>query len=291
VKCAHELEKTIGRLGGDKVSAFIGEVIGGSSTGASVPPQRYWETIRRICDRNEVLLIADEVMTGIGRTGKWLACHHFGLVPDIVVMGKGLTSGYFPLSAMAAPESLVDPIWKKGKNFLHAQTFAHHPVGCAAGLATLKYLVRKELIARCGRMGKQLKHKLENLEHPHVGDVQRPSSGRICQDKRKDAPREEVRRGVRRQKGYNGCPWPNIGCRRNERRPVMVSPPSSSVSESAEILLSSTTRRNGEETMKPCENGHLERCPTPIGKYEALYDTSAVTLGASFGRGDEESGG
>jgi adenosylmethionine-8-amino-7-oxononanoate aminotransferase len=148
VPCAHELEMAIDRLGREKVSAFMGEVIGGSSTGASVPPRQYWEVIRGICSRNEVLLIADEVMTGIGRTGKWLACRHFGLVPDIVIMGKGLTSGYFPLSAVAAKKSLFDPIQKKGKSFLHAQTFAHHPVGCAAGLATVGYLKDHGLIAR-----------------------------------------------------------------------------------------------------------------------------------------------
>ena len=167
VECAHELEKTIDRLGREKVSAFIGEVTGGSSTGASVPPPEYWETIRRICNRNEVLLIADEVMTGIGRTGKWLACHHFSLVPDIVVMGKGLTSGYFPLSAVAAPKSLFDPIEKKGKSFLHAQTFAHHPVGCATGLATLDYLNDHGLVTRCAQAGKRLKSRLEKLlSHP-----------------------------------------------------------------------------------------------------------------------------
>lgn len=172
VKCAHELEKTIDKLGREKVSAFVGEVIGGSSTGASVPPADYWRTVRMICDRNEILLIADEVMTGAGRTGKWLASHHFGLVPDIVVMGKGLTSGYFPLSALAAKKGLLDPMRKKGKNFLHAQTFAHHPVGCAAGLATLDYLDDHDLIGRCARVGKRLKRELEGLlDHPQVGDV------------------------------------------------------------------------------------------------------------------------
>lgn len=172
VKCAHELEKAIEKLGREKVSAFIGEVIGGSSTGASVPPREYWEVIRKLCDHNDILLIADEVMTGAGRTGKWLACHHYDLVPDIVVMGKGLTSGYFPLSAVAAKKGLLDPIQKSGKNFLHAQTFAHHPVGCAAGLATLDYLGANDLTVRCARAGKELKRRLQRLlDHPHVGDV------------------------------------------------------------------------------------------------------------------------
>ncbi len=172
VKCAHELEKAIKRIGREKVSAFIAEVIGGASTGASVPPREYWEVIRTICDRNEVLLIADEVMTGAGRTGEWLACHHYSLVPDIVVMGKGLTSGYFPLSALAAKASLLEPIQEHGQNFLHAQTFAHHPVACAAGLATLDFLDDHNLITRCARVGKELKLRLQGLlDHPRVGDV------------------------------------------------------------------------------------------------------------------------
>jgi adenosylmethionine-8-amino-7-oxononanoate aminotransferase len=234
VKCALELEAAIDRLGREKVSAFIGEVIGGSSTGASVPPRSYWETIRRICDRNEVLLIADEVMTGAGRTGKWLACHHFGLVPDMVVMGKGLTSGYFPLSAVAAPESLLDPIRKKGKSFLHAQTYAHHPVGCAAGWATLNYLIGHDLIARCAQAGKGLKRRLEKfLGHPHVGDVRGKGlllGLEFVRDKKKKTP-------FPRQKKYaeafvakaleNGLIlWPNIGqADETNGDLVMIAPP------------------------------------------------------------------
>ena len=172
VRCARELKAAVEDIGRKKVAAFIGEVIGGSSSGASVPPEEYWEVIRGLCDRNGILLIADEVMTGIGRTGKWLACQHYGLEPDLVVMGKGLTSGYFPLSAVAAKAGLLAPIVERGESFLHAQTFAHHPVGCAAGLATIGYLREHDLIRRCARVGKKMKRRLEGLlGHPHVGDV------------------------------------------------------------------------------------------------------------------------
>ncbi|MFZ2055040.1 MAG: aspartate aminotransferase family protein [Candidatus Aminicenantales bacterium] len=234
VKCAHELEKAIARIGREKVSAFIGEVIGGSSTGASVPPREYWQTVRRICDRNDVLLIADEVMTGAGRTGKWLACHHYDLLPDIVVMGKGLTSGYFPLSAVAAKAALLEPIFKHGKNFLHAQTFAHHPVGCAAGLATLNYLSDNDLIARCARVGKILKRKLERfLDHPQVGDIRGKGlliGVEFVRDKKKKTPfprkqkyaeafiAEALDRGL--------VLWPNIGHADSTNGDlVMVAPP------------------------------------------------------------------
>jgi len=234
VKCAHELEKTIDKLGREMVSAFIGEIIGGSSTGASVPPRQYWETIRRICDRNEVLLIADEVMTGVGRTGKWLACRHFGLVPDIVVMGKGLTSGYFPLSAVAANESLFDPIQKKGKSFLHAQTFAHHPVGCATGLATLDYLIDHDLIARCAQAGKRMKRRLEKLlGHPHVGDVRGKGlliGLEFVRDKKKKTPfpreKKYVEAFIAKALDSGLVLWPNIGqADGTDGDLVMVAPP------------------------------------------------------------------
>jgi adenosylmethionine-8-amino-7-oxononanoate aminotransferase len=246
VKCAHELGKTIDRLGRDKVLAFIGEVIGGSSTGASVPPPEYWKVIRRICDRNELLLIADEVMTGIGRTGKWLACDHFGLVPDIVVLGKGLTSGYFPLSAVAAPERLLAPIRKEGKSFLHAQTFAHHPVGCATGLATLGYLIDHDLVARCAQAGKQLKRRLKKLlGHPQVGDVRGKGlflGVEFVRDKKKKTPfpreKKYAEAFVARALENGLILWPNIGQADGTNGDlVMIAPPFViTEDESTEIL-------------------------------------------------------
>jgi adenosylmethionine-8-amino-7-oxononanoate aminotransferase len=172
VRCARELEKKILELGPGTVSAFVTEVVGGSSTGASVPPPGYFEAVRKICDAHGVLLVADEVMTGAGRTGRWLACDHFGLVPDIVVMGKGLTSGYFPLSAVAAKRGLVDAVRRRGRNVLHAQTFSHHAVGCAAGIAVFDRLRDRDLVGRAARSGETLARMLGSLvDRPHVGDV------------------------------------------------------------------------------------------------------------------------
>jgi hypothetical protein len=234
LKCAHALEKEIRKLGKDKVSAFITEVIGGSSTGAAVPPAEYFEIIRKICDRNDVLLITDEVMTGIGRTGKWLAGHHFDLVPDIIVLGKGLTSGYVPLSAVAAPRSLIDTISRRGQSFLHAQTFAHHPVGCAAAIANLDFLRRNGLIDACARIGDSLIKTLAGLRsHPFVGDVR----GRglligveFVQDQRDKSPFPRSKNFVERfiatalDKGL--ILWPNIGHADGTNGDlVMVAPP------------------------------------------------------------------
>jgi adenosylmethionine-8-amino-7-oxononanoate aminotransferase len=219
VKCAQELEAGIKKLGEENVSAFLTEVIGGGSTGAAVPPPEYFPVIRRICDDYGILLITDEVMTGAGRTGKWLAGHHFDLVPDIIVMGKGLTSGYFPLSALAAKKEIVDSIFEKGKNFLHFQTFAHHPVGCAAGVATLAYIEKHGLLERCSETGSFLRKELEALmEHPRVGDIRGEGllvGVEFVQDKRtkKPFPREMkyAENFVKKALENGMILWPNIG--------------------------------------------------------------------------------
>jgi adenosylmethionine-8-amino-7-oxononanoate aminotransferase len=234
VKCAWELEKAIRRLGKENVAAFVAEVIGGSSTGASVPPKEYWKVIRKVCDQNDILLIADEIMTGAGRTGKWLACHHFGLVPDIVVLGKGLTSGYSPLSAVAAKKSLLDPIFKHEKDFLHAQTFAHHPVGCAAALATLTYIQKHNLIDRCANVGEKLLAELQLLlSHKHVGDIRGKGlliGVEFVADKKtkKPFPRKTkyVEQLVARALERGLILWPNIGHADGTNGDlVMVAPP------------------------------------------------------------------
>jgi adenosylmethionine-8-amino-7-oxononanoate aminotransferase len=137
-----------------------------------VPPPEYFSAIRKICDQNEILLIVDEIMTGIGRTGEWFACHHFDLKPDILVMGKGLTSGYIPLSAVAAPGEIVDVLYNKGRSFMHAQTFAHHPVGCAAGVATLDYIKNNKLLLKCNTSGTLLKETISSISSDNdVGDI------------------------------------------------------------------------------------------------------------------------
>src|SRR2546426_6970243 len=96
--------------------------------------------IREICDRHQVLFVADEILVGAGRTGTWWAMEQYGVVPDILVMGKGISGGYVALSAVAAPERIIDVIANGSGSFMHAQTYSHHPVACAAGLATVRYL-------------------------------------------------------------------------------------------------------------------------------------------------------
>ena len=166
------LEDAILAEGPDTVAAFIGEPVGGSSTGAAVPRASYWARVREICDRHDVLWIADEVLSGAGRTGTWSALEPYGAVPDLLTMGKGITGGYVPLSALHVPTRIADVLARGSGSLMHAQTFSHHPVLCAAGLAAVRYLEEHQLVARCHRMGALLHRKLEALrEHPLVGDV------------------------------------------------------------------------------------------------------------------------
>lgn len=166
------LEAAIEELGADNVAAFIAEPVGGSSTGHSVPSPGYFKRIREICDRHNILFIADEVLVGAGRTGSFAAISQYGVVPDIMTFGKGITGGYAPLSCVAAPERILDPIARSSGALLHAQTFSHHPVLAAAGLAAIRYLKREQLVERCARLGPIFHQKLAALkELPLVGDI------------------------------------------------------------------------------------------------------------------------
>ncbi|HEV8150670.1 MAG TPA: aminotransferase class III-fold pyridoxal phosphate-dependent enzyme [Gemmatimonadales bacterium] len=166
------LEDALLRVGPENVAAFIGEPVGGSSTGAVVPRPDYWRTIREICDRHEVLWIADEVLVGAGRTGTWSALEPYGVAPDLQVMGKGISAGYAPLASVAAPRRIVDVLAAGSSGLLHAQTYVHSPAMCAAGLAAIRYLRRNGLIARCAALGAVLQEKLQALRGlPYVGDV------------------------------------------------------------------------------------------------------------------------
>ena len=169
---ADMLEAQILREGPETVLAFIVEPIGGASTGALVPPVGYMDRIRQICDQYGVVLIADEVMTGAGRTGTFLGCEHWGLRPDIVVMSKGLGAGYVPLGAVIANDKIVDAVMDKG-GFAHGFTYAGNPLACAAGLAVLDEIASQNLCANATSTGDKLIARLHGLMQKHdvIGDV------------------------------------------------------------------------------------------------------------------------
>lgn len=172
LKYADLLEARIEAEGPESVLAFIMEPIGGASTGALVAPDSYYARIREICDRYGVLLIHDEVMSGAGRTGKYLGGDHWNCRPDIVALSKGLGAGYAPLGAMIASDRLVQPVLSMG-GFAHGYTYAGNPLACSAGLAVLGEIDRLDLLANATRMGDRLKAGLHALaeRYPFIGDV------------------------------------------------------------------------------------------------------------------------
>ncbi|QPC85360.1 aminotransferase class III-fold pyridoxal phosphate-dependent enzyme [Mesorhizobium sp. NBSH29] len=172
VRYADMLEQTILEEGPESVLAFIMEPIGGAATAALVAPDSYYGRIRQICDQYGVLLIHDEVMSGAGRTGKFLGGDHWNCKPDIVALSKGLGSGYAALGALAAPSRLVQPLLDMG-GFQHGHTYAGNPLACAAGLAVLGEMDRLDLCANAAVMGDFLMNELRSLaaRFPFIVDV------------------------------------------------------------------------------------------------------------------------
>jgi adenosylmethionine-8-amino-7-oxononanoate aminotransferase len=171
VACVDEVERAIERAGPESVAAVVAEPIVGSTAGALVPPDAYWPRLAELCRRHGVLLIADEVMTGFGRTGRRFAVDHWGVAPDILVGGKGLAGGYAPMGAVFAREEVVAPIAARGDDFMFV-TFSGHPGAVAAAEAVLEILEREELVARSAAAGAELRKRLGVLEsHPHVAEV------------------------------------------------------------------------------------------------------------------------
>lgn len=172
LKYAEMLRDKIIEEGAETVLAFLMEPVGGASTGALVAPDSYYGRIREICDEFGVLLIYDEVMTGAGRTGKFLAAEHWGITPDIVAMSKGFGAGYAPLGAIVAGARLVEPVLDAG-GFLHGFTYAGNPLACSAGLAVLEEMEDQGLIENAAKMGEVLMARLRGLmeRYPFIGDV------------------------------------------------------------------------------------------------------------------------
>ncbi len=173
---AAELERAIESTHGE-AAAFVFEPVSGATLGAVVPPPGYLQAVAEICRRHGVLLIADEVMTGMGRTGRNFAVEHWSVTPDILVAAKGLSSGYAPLGAVLASKRVVDAIASGSGAFLHGFTYNAHPISLAAGRAVLRYLYKEKLVAaadsnRAGTPAAQFKQSLESLRHEEaVGDV------------------------------------------------------------------------------------------------------------------------
>ena len=173
LRTANELEAEIQRLGPDKVMAFIAEPVVGATLGAVPAAPGYFQRVREICDAYDVLLILDEVMCGMGRTGHLFACEAEGIDPDIVTIAKGLGAGYQPIGAMLCTNRIYDAIAQGSGFFQHGHTYLGHPVATAAGVAVLKEILERELIDQVRARGRFFEEKLRQRfsQHSHVGDI------------------------------------------------------------------------------------------------------------------------
>ena len=171
--CCDELERTIKRVGKENVAAFIAEPIIGAAAGAVVPPEDYYAKIKDICDRNDILFIADEVMTGIGRTGKMFAMEHWGVQPDIVALGKGMSAGYTPMAATLVSDRVMEPIINGSKSIMSGHTYSANPQSAATSLAVLNYIEKEKVLEKVEKNGDYLLKELRKLAllHPMIGDV------------------------------------------------------------------------------------------------------------------------
>jgi adenosylmethionine-8-amino-7-oxononanoate aminotransferase len=167
-----EVEDLILFEGPETIAGFITEPIS-VPRGMHVPPDDYWPKLREICDKYGVLLVADEVITGFGRTGKWFAMEHWGVTPDLMTFAKGVTSGYQPVGGVMASPKVTDAfVGDKEKTFSHGYTYSGHPAGAAAGLANLDIIERENLVQNAAEVGGYLKDQLQALqEHSMVKEV------------------------------------------------------------------------------------------------------------------------
>jgi len=172
IRCAHALEEAIWNEGRKTISAFLAETVLGSTIGAVVPPREYYAIIRDICNHHGILLILDEVMCGMGRTGKWLGLEHYDITPDMITLGKGLNGGYAALSAVGCKKEHLDALRNHPGNFIHGHTFSHHAVAAAAALSVVEILEREKLIDQAADRGRFLEQRLAALsDHVHVGQI------------------------------------------------------------------------------------------------------------------------
>jgi adenosylmethionine-8-amino-7-oxononanoate aminotransferase len=171
---ANELEKVILREGPETVGAFIGEPIHGAG-GVLYPSDDYWQQIRAICDRYDILFIADEIITGFGRTGEWFGLNHWDVTPDILCFAKGVTSGYLPLGGIMVNKAIHDVVEsaKPGERWMHGYTNSGHPACCAVALRNIEIIAAENLVENAKRMGDLLLKALQDAfsDHPNVGEI------------------------------------------------------------------------------------------------------------------------
>ncbi len=174
IACAKALEEKILEVGPDNVAAFIGEPIQGAG-GVIVPPANYWTEIQKVCNKYDILLAADEVICGFGRTGSWFGCETFGFKPDIMSMAKGLSSGYLPIAAVAIGDRIANAFIEHDDDFNHGFTYSGHPVAAAVAIANIQLMKRENIVEYVGNdIGPYFQNKLREAvgDHPLVGHIE-----------------------------------------------------------------------------------------------------------------------
>lgn len=173
LKCAEDLERAILEIGEENIAAFVAEPVIGAAAGAICPPDGYYQKISEICKKHDILFIADEVMTGIGRTGKMFAMEHWHVTPDIICIGKGMSAGYTPIAATLVSERIVESILKGSKVIMSGHTYSANPQSAAVALAVLEYIESQNLVSNSENMGDYLLQKLSQLKQTYsfIGDV------------------------------------------------------------------------------------------------------------------------
>ncbi len=174
IACASALEEKILEVGPDNVAAFVGEPIQGAG-GVIVPPANYWAEIQKICKKYDILIAADEVICGFGRTGSWFGSETFGITPDIISMAKGLSSGYLPISAVAVGDRIADALTAHDDDFNHGFTYSGHPVAAAVALENIRLMKEENIVEYVGKeIGPYFQQQLREVlgDHPLVGHIE-----------------------------------------------------------------------------------------------------------------------
>lgn len=172
--CIKDIERLIIETGPNQISAFIAEPITGSQLGAVSPPDRYFAEVRRLCDKYNILMIIDEVMTGFGRTGMDFAIDHYNIIPDIITFGKGVSAGFAPLGGMIVHDHIIEGLIRHSQGkFMHGYTYSGHPVSLAAGLSVLSIYERERIVENVQKQGAYLENQLRTLQksYPIIFDV------------------------------------------------------------------------------------------------------------------------
>lgn len=238
LECAEALKKKIVELKEDKVAAFIAEPVFGAG-GVMVPPAEYFPRVQEICRKHNVLIIADEVITGFGRTGKMFAVEHWKIQPDLMTMAKGITSGYIPLGAVGLSKEIYNGIKKKEEWFMHGFTYSGHPVACSVGLENTQIIEREKLVEIAQVMGKYLIEQLRTLRDLiFVGDVRGiglMAAVELVENKKtKTKAPSNITNHVTKETRKDG-----VLCRAVRDQLILLSPPLTITSDEVDIVVES----------------------------------------------------